>query len=69
MGGGCNGLQRRRFIFPVGSFDFQEDFQSKPYLQGFRYMNDMEKLAEGRIVIENFHISDFRFPFGKLSLA
>ena len=29
---------------------FQENSQFKLYLQGFRYTNDMEKLAEGRIV-------------------
>jgi hypothetical protein len=32
---------------------FREDFRFKPYLQGFRYTNDREKLAEGRIVASN----------------
>lgn len=31
--------------FPI----FREDYQSKRYLQGFLYTNDMEKLAKGRI--------------------
>ena len=36
---------------PPGKFlIFREDFQFKPYLQGFRYTGDMERLAEGRIV-------------------
>jgi len=35
--------------FPI----FREDFQFKRYLQRFRYTNDMEKLAEGRIVARN----------------
>jgi hypothetical protein len=36
----------RPINFPI----IREDSQFKHYLQGFRYTNDMEKLAEGRIV-------------------
>ena len=32
--------------FPI----FREDSQFKPYLQGFRYADDMETIGEGRIV-------------------
>ena len=32
--------------FPI----FREDYQSKLYLHGFLYTNDMEKLTKGRIV-------------------
>ena len=41
--------------FPI----FREDSHFKPYLQGFRYTDDRDKLAEGRIVardVESFYL-------------
>jgi hypothetical protein len=47
---------------PLGKFPiFREDSQFKPYVQRFRYTNDLEKLAKGRTVASNFAF--FLTPF------
>ena len=40
---------------------FRENYQSKLYLQGFRYTNDMGRLAEGRLVASFFMSSSLPF--------
>jgi len=59
FGQGKEGGTRADFFLPAASsqYDrpgkfpiFREDYQFKLYLQRFRYTDDMEKLAKGRIV-------------------
>jgi len=41
---------------------FPDNYQSKPHLQAFVYMNHMDKLAKGRIVINSAYLLPFYPP-------